>query len=191
MLELSYHRYGGVSDANLQAIASRAAQAGIGTSMLEHIGSGYEDLHRDLKLGMASAWQQFALAYGGPDDGDKYYVITSTGATTATVAMGNRTRYLRQYFHWVRPGAQRIGATSGMGSLDPLAFISNNGRYVVVVKASGEATFTVGGLPAGTYQVTYTTGTQTGAAHPDITITSGQQLATSIPGAGVLTIAGR
>lgn len=190
MLELSYHRYEGVSDANLEAIAGRAQAAGIATSMLEHIGSGYEDLHRDLKVGMVSSWQQFALAYSGPDNGGKYFVVTPVGAG-ATVSMGDRTRYLRQYFRWIRPGAQRVGATSTNGALDPLAFIGPDGRYVVVIKASGAASFTVGGLPAATYQVTYTTAAETGAGHPDVTITSRQALGTSIPAAGVLTIARR
>lgn len=190
MLELSYHRYGGVSDANLEAIASRARAAGIGTSMLEHIGSGYEDLHRDLKVGMASAWQQFALAYTGEDNGGKYFVISGSEAP-ATVTMGNRTRYLRQYFRWVRPGAQRIGAQSRNDDLDPLAFIGRDGRYVTVIKASKAASFTVEGLPGGTYKVTYTTETATGSAYPDIVLIDGEPLSTSIPARGVLTIAGR
>lgn len=47
LVELSYDRYKGVSDINLKAIANRAVQYGVNTSMLEHIGSGYEDLHKD------------------------------------------------------------------------------------------------------------------------------------------------
>ena len=47
----------------MQAIASRAVQYGIDTSMLEHIGSGYQDLHKDLTLGRNSAWQQYTLAF--------------------------------------------------------------------------------------------------------------------------------
>jgi O-glycosyl hydrolase len=54
--EFSYHLYGGVSDANRTTIATRGAQYGLRTSMLEHVGSGYEDLHRDLKLANVSPW---------------------------------------------------------------------------------------------------------------------------------------
>jgi hypothetical protein len=182
--EFAYHRYGGVSDANLQAIGQRAVQYGIRTSMLEHIGSGYEDLHKDLALGRASAWQQFALAFPTSDNGAQYFVLSSGGA----VQPGSRTRYLRQYFRYVRPGAVRIGAQSASNALDPLAFINPGGRYAVVVKADAAATFTVQGLPAGLYGVTFTTATATHVAGPDATVASGGLLNASIPGRGVLTI---
>ncbi|MCA1605451.1 MAG: hypothetical protein LC775_08280, partial [Acidobacteria bacterium] len=45
LTELSYHRYGGVSESNLRAIAAAAKRRGLRTAMLEHIGSGHEDLY--------------------------------------------------------------------------------------------------------------------------------------------------
>ena len=59
--ELSYHRYAGVSDDALAAIASRATKYGLQTAMLEHIGSDYQDLYTDLTAGQNSAWQQYTL----------------------------------------------------------------------------------------------------------------------------------
>ena len=64
--EIAYHRYGGVSDANLAAIHDRAAQYGLRTSMLEHIGSDAEDLYKDLTIAQVSAWQQYTLAESPP-----------------------------------------------------------------------------------------------------------------------------
>lgn len=182
--ELAYHRYGGVSDANLQAIAARVESHGIKSSMLEHIGSGHEDLHRDLSLGRVSAWQQFALAYPTSDNGAQYFVITNNGG----VQLGSRSRYLRQYFRYVRPGAVRIGAETSRDELEPLAFINTEGRHVVVVKANGQSSFTVGGLPAGTYGTTYTTDRATHTSAPDVTLKAGELLSAEIPARGVLTI---
>lgn len=190
--EISYHRYGGVSDANLQAIASRGQQNGMRTSMLEHIGSGYQDLHKDLTMGRNSAWQQFTLAYSGADDGGAYYKIDTTNPANPLVNMGSRTKFLRQYFKFIRSGAVRIEATSSnLSSFEPVAFINADGKYVVVVKANIGNSFTVQNLPAGTYGIKYTTSSQYNIDNPDQTITAGQSLTTNIPAIGVITIYGK
>ena len=183
LLELSFHRYGAPTTTDLQGIATRAVQRGISSSMLEHIGSGYQDLHADLKHARVSAWQQFALAFGSNDDGSQYFTVSGS-----TVNVASRTRFLRQYFKFVRAGAVRVDATSGNTALDPLAFINTNGGYVVVVKATAGASFTVGGLPAGQYGIKYTTTSAYDVDHPDVTLGASQTLSTSIPTAGVLTI---
>lgn len=185
LAEFSYHRYRGVSDANLRAIASRAERHGVRTSMLEHIGSGHEDLHKDLALGGASAWQQFALAFPTEDNGAQYYVVDEAAGR---VTMGDRTRYLRQYFRWVRPGAQRIAAGSRRPELDPLAFVHPTLGEVVVVRATAPATFTVSGLSAGTYGTSFTTASATGEAGPEASIAEGGVLSATIPAPGVVTI---
>jgi hypothetical protein len=188
--ELSYHRYGGVKDSTLREIAARSTAHGISTSMLEHIGSGYEDLYKDLALGNASAWQQFTLAFpSSTDDGGKYYLIDTTAAGGPRVVMGNRTRYLAQYFRHVRAGAVRVGATSSRGGVEPLAFVNADGRAVVVVKTAGGATLAVSGLPAGRYRVTSTTASTTAADGGTFDVAPGGSLSTSIAAAGVVTIA--
>ncbi len=74
LTDISYHRYSGVSDANLSAIASRAASYGLRTAMLEHIGSGVEDLYKDLTIAGNSSWQQYTLAYPTrPTTAAQYY----------------------------------------------------------------------------------------------------------------------
>lgn len=191
MLELAYHRYSSVTTTELQTIAARASANGIGSSMLEHIASPYTDLHSDLKLANVSAWQQYTLAYPGTpgaDDGSKYYIVDKTNAANPTITLASRTKYLRQYFKFIRAGAVRIDATSGNTALDPVAFINTNGNYVVVVKATAAATFTVGGLPAGTYGIKYTTSTAYDVDLADVVLPAGQALSTNIPAAGVLTV---
>ncbi len=197
LTELSYHRYGGVSDANLKTIGERAVLHGINTAMLEHIGSGYEALHADLAIGRNSAWQQFALAYGGSsasrearDRGGVYYRVDASDPQRPVIVMASRTRFLRQYFKFVRAGAQRIGAASTHDSFDPLAFVNTNGIPVVVVKAVSGGEFVLVGLPAGTYGIKYTTESEYDVDLPEATIAAGDSLYTAIPDKGVITVYG-
>jgi hypothetical protein len=203
--EVSYHRYGGVSDTNLQLIYD-ASQDGpsnrnfsIGTSMLEHINSGYQDLYKDLTIANNSAWQQFAYAFtsSDPNDGTIYYRIDITDPSNPVVAINNRSKYLRQYFNFIRRGAVRISASSNNSLFQPVAFINSTsnpiygGSYVVVVNASTGGNFSINGLPGGRYGIEYTTGTgagQWGVAQPDIDISTGQPLTATIPNSGVITV---
>ncbi|RMF61393.1 MAG: T9SS C-terminal target domain-containing protein [Calditrichaeota bacterium] len=191
--EISYHRYGGVSNSNLQGIAQRAQQYNIGSAMLEHIGSSYPDLHKDLKIGLNTAWQQFTLAFPNPsdfggDNGAQYYWIDISDTNNIQILIGERTKFLRQYFKFIRRGAVRIEANSNDNDFDPLAFINPDGNYVVVVKANGGGSFTVTGLPEGTYSIKYTTQNEYNVDLPDITISNGESLTTNIPHKGVITI---
>lgn len=186
--EYSYHRYSGVSDNNLRAIANRGTQYRINTSMLEHIGSGYQDLHKDLKIGNNSAWQQYVLAGGSGDSGGKYYLIDDSDPANPIITMGSRTKFLRQYFKFVRSCAVRIGATTNNNSFDPVAFINIDGQYVVVVKADAGGSISIQGLPAGAYGIKYTTSSQYDVDLANKTIGTSGMLNTSIPASGVLTV---
>lgn len=186
--EISYHRYSGNNATNLQAIANLGAQHGIPTAMLEWWSSSntHETLHDDLRNGRNSAWQRGGLAFeGSPDNGAALYKVEPG---TGTVRMNNRTKFFRQYFKWVRPGAERIGASSSSGSFAPLAFVNADGSNVVVVKASSGGSFRIDGLPAGRYVTHYTTGSQTDVLGPETDVAAGTGLSTSIPASGVLTV---
>jgi hypothetical protein len=189
--ELSYHRYSGVSDANLQAIAQRAVQHGVNTAQLEHIGSTYQDLHKDLTMGRNSAWSLFVLAAPGDNDPDgAYYRVDVTDPNNPVVELSSRGKFMRQYFKFVRGGAVRIGASSSDGAFEPAAFTNGNGTTVVVVKAASGGDVTIQGLPAGTYGVRYTTNAVFDASLPDQTVEAGGALNASIPAAGVMTVYG-
>jgi hypothetical protein len=180
--EVSYHRYGGVSDANLALIAARGAQYGLRTAMLEHIGSGVEDLYKDLTVANASAWQQFVLAYPTTDNGAQYYTITN-----GQPVMGSRTRALRQYFRHVRLGAERVAATGSDGGVRPVGFVNPGGGPVVVIHADGPETYAIRGLRPGRYTVTTSNASTPtlgqGSAGAD------GELRFSAPVSGVLTVA--
>lgn len=189
LTDVAYHRYSGVSAATLAAIASRASQHGLRTAMLEHIGSGYQDLHADLRDGLNSAWQQFALAWcATQDNGGHYYRIDQSVPTAPKLILSSRARYLRQYFSFVRLGARRIGAVSGDARLDPVAFRNANGKLVVVVAAAEGAPVQLRHLPAASYGITFTTATQSFVSLPDVAVGSAGTLQVSMPSAGVMTI---
>ena len=192
--EFSYHRYCCASDGILRDISSRAVLYNVQTAMLEWIGADYSTLHQDIKIGRNSSWQQFCLAglvSWGPDTGGAYYKVDDTNVASPTIIVGSRTKFLRQYFKFVRAGAQRIEASTVNSTYDPLAFINLNGKYVVVVKAGGGGSFTVQGLPSGTYGIKFTTASQYNVDLPDSVISSGQVLSASIPAAGAITIYGK
>lgn len=189
--EMSYHRYIGVSDENLQAIGKRALQYGIQAAHLELIGANFQDLHKDLTLGRNSSWAQYTIAWlsgHGTDDGGKYYIVDERDPNRLPVQAGSRTGYLRQYFKYVRRGAVRIEAKSNNPTFEPLAFVNADCRQTVIVKAAADGNFQIQGLPAGSYGVKYTTDAQSGVDNPDVTITAGQPLVAAIPAAGVITI---
>lgn len=190
--EFSYHRYFGASVALLRSISDRAVQYNKTVAMLERIGADYLNLHEDLKIGRNSSWQQYTLAFVGvPDNGAQLYNINDTNVNNPIITMGSRTKFLRQYFKFIRSGAVRIEALTGNFNYNPLAFINTNGKYVVVVKAQTSGSFSISGLPARTYGIKYTTASQYDADLADVTITSGQLLTTSIPATGVITIYGK
>ena len=193
--EFAYHRYGTIpTQSQLRNVGQRGAQYGMRTAMLEHGGSGHDDLHEDLTLANVSAWQQFGLAFCSDQDGGGVYLPiygAKLGQNTPSVQTGRLTKYLRQYFRYVALRAVRVGATTSDARFAPVAFRNVNGKYVAVVKASAAGSFTVGGLPAGTYGIDYTTDSDYMRALPDVTISGAQALATSIPAAGVITIFAR
>lgn len=189
--EISYHRFGQTLPSDLQAIAQRGAQYHMRTAMLEHGGSGHDHLHEDLTLANVSAWQQFGLAFcGTADNGGMYFLVSGAqlGQNNPVVNTAKMTKYLRQYFRFVGLRAVRVAATSADGRFAPVAFRNANGKYTVVVKASAGGSFSVGGLPAGTYAIDYTTAAAYMSPLPDVTVSSSQSITAAIPDAGVITI---
>jgi hypothetical protein len=187
--ELSYHRYRGVATGDIEAIAERGRRHGVRTSMLEHIGSGVDALHQDLTAGGVSAWQQYTLAYPkDDDDGAQYYIVD--GSAPDGIRLASRSRLLRQYFRFVRPGSTRIGARTTDPRVLPVAFSHPRDGVVVVLRATAALGATLSGLPAGTYGLSYTTEREA-VTLPDVVLAQDDDLAASIPASGVLTVFAR
>jgi hypothetical protein len=161
--------------------------------MLEHVGAGHETLHEDLSIGRNVAWEQFALAYpSDEDDGTKHFYVTKSDDGTRTVRLGRRSRFLRQYFAYVRKGAVRTECTSDDGRVAPLGFVTPDGRDVIVVKTAAAASFVIFGLAPGRYGLEYTTDELGPTRLDDVEVdAAGAALVrAAIPARGVLTVFG-
>jgi len=193
LAEFSYHRYRGVSPGVLAGIAERARRDTVATSMLEHIGSGVDDLLDDLLVGHASAWSQYALAIDtdGPDDGGLYYRVDVSDSLHPVVREGERTRFLRQVFRAAPLGAVRIGATSDDPKTRPVAFRIPAGGLAVAIRTMRSTDLLVTGLAPGRYTITFATRNVAHGTLPDSLVTAGGALRVVMPSAGVLTLIAR
>ena len=177
LFSLSYHRYGSNTAKAFDAIRARAAAHGIPAEMLEYTEGSDGDLHEDLTVVGAAAWQQYGigslLERGRPGE--------------PRVFLSDKGRYLAQYFKFIRMGATRIGAQSDRRGSKAVAFRNTNGTYVVVVNADRAGPVSVQGLPSGAYGARYTGGEGTPR---DLAVTpsaDGRGLSATIPAAGVIT----
>jgi uncharacterized protein YjdB len=191
--ELAYHRYDQVTTNNLLAIDSRRVNQGVRTSMLEHLGSGIDDLYEDLTVANVSAWQQYTLAFCiTQDDGSAYYMINQSSPSNPIVTMSSTAGQLSQVFRYVRAGAVRVGATSANSGLAKVvAFRNTNNKYAVIVRTQGSQQLLIRGLPAGTYGVNYATASSVNVSAADVVISAGGSASVSIPAAGAITIYAR
>jgi hypothetical protein len=119
------------------------------------------------------------------------YTIDDSDPANLRVLLNDATKFTRQYYRFVRPGAVRIKSITQQSMFDPLAFINKNGSYAVVVKCDAGGDFSIGGLAAGTYGVKYTTASRYDVDLPDQAIGAAQAVVTNIPAAGVLTVYGK
>lgn len=192
--ELSYHRYQNVSLANLQAIAFRGQRDHVRTAMLEwNQGNSIDTLIEDLTIGNNSAWQQYSIAYcantTNPSVTGIYFQVNQSNPASPIVTTSYNARDYRQIFYYVRAGAVRLGAASGNTALlVPVAFRNANGTTVAVVRTLGAATFSVSGLPAGTYGVNYSVQQTYNVNLPDVVVTTGGSATVSIPAKGIITL---
>ena len=190
--ELGYHRYRWITRWTLRDIAERRTRDGVRTAMLEHIGSGVDDLIDDLTIANVSAWSQYALAYANDkDNGGLYYRIDDSDPRHPVVREGSRTRFLRQVFRAGRLGARRIAATSDARAARPVAFRNTNGAVGVAVRTTRAAAITVAGLPSGRYGITSATEDRERDSLPDVVVAPGALAHASIGGAGVITLLAR
>ena len=116
-----------------------------------------------------------------------HYFAVAVDSTRVSVTLNARSRFLRQYFLYVRRGAQRVAVTSDAPGVRPLAFRHPDGRRAVVAKTERPATLALLGLPAGRCGFRWTTDRSEGMGTP-VDLAVGDTLRASIPGRGVLTV---
>ena len=188
---LAYHRYGGESEANAVLIRNAAAARGIKTAMLEKVGAGIDELMEDLTVAHVSAWQQWGMAdESGHADAGAYYLRVNLGQSpSSAISMASRTKLLAHVFRSVRRGAVRIGSSSTAGNHVTAAFINPDGRWAAIVRARNNGgPVTINGLPAGQYEVRFTS--DAGVTTAATTVTVSGAYATTLPAAGILSVRG-
>jgi hypothetical protein len=138
---ISYHNYG-IADPYLARLRDFAAVRSLSTAETEMENPTFDDLYRDLTVAGVSYWE---VAFSG-----NRTLAPGSGMTTFTPS-GTYFR-LRQLMHYVRPGAIRIGTTSGNSSVRALAF-AKNGSITTVVENTGSFAqkVSLNGLPPGRY----------------------------------------
>lgn len=182
VVELSYHRYGGVSLPTLRGIAKRAAELGISTGMTElWFGKAdYRVLLQDLMVGNASTFQGRVLQ-GFFDVSKGANPVLTPRAEIPAVSLIYRS---------VRLGAQRIGAGSTLRGIEPVAFVNADGKQVVAVGTSSAATLRLHGLAPGSYGVAYQLARK-GGSLTDATVDATGDLVLEMPGAGLIVVSAR
>jgi O-glycosyl hydrolase len=191
LTEIGYHRYS--MNGSLADLGNKTVQLGLrGSAMTEFWGlpiGGYnaDTWFEDLTAGRASTIYAGAVSGFGTCDWSVTVMMPKGGGP---VTVCPNMKLVGHYTKYVRPGAQRIGASGGSG-LSPVAFVNPNGGYVVVVRAQAAGSFSVTGLPAGRYGISYATESDSSVSLGDISIGAGQPLTTQIPSTGVITIFGR
>ena len=193
---LSYHRYDRPSAATVAAISAYAKRKGLQTNMSEYIDATADTLIEDLTVGNVSSFQKWAIAFqrwSGSNPQAFYYLMNPRDLANPAVGMAPNTPFLAQYFRYVRLGAVRIAAESREASRVPVAFVNQNGTYVVVVKTkagTGSRMVTITGLSPGPYGVRTTAFSEQMSDQPDVAAAADGSLTVNIAD-GFTTIYGK
>jgi glucuronoarabinoxylan endo-1,4-beta-xylanase len=114
------------------------------------------------------------------------------GLSGSTLTPSKRYYALASYSRFIRPGATRIGATSGTGGLDVSAYKNPDGSVAIVVlninSSSTSATYTVANTGLSTGTVTpYLTDTSHGTAAQSTITLSGGAFTATVPARSLVT----
>lgn len=152
-------------------------------------------LFDDITQAEVGTWTLFlAGACGTRDNPENKGALLQVNVTDSLAPKINDTYrgvLLRQVYGSVLAGARRIGAAVGDTSAAVAAFVNPGGGVVVTLRARVGGTYTVKGLPAGTYAVTYALAQSLARVTlPTITKADAGDVQVTIPGNGVLAIVG-
>lgn len=196
--EFSYHCYAGRTDSLLAAVAEKAMDYNVRTSMLEWWTSGntYERLHTDLKIGNNSTWQfRFSLGtHANSENNSGLTRVTFDEENEYAITPKHGVPYIGFYQRNIRPGDVRIEASSSDSKADPIAFKTPDGRIKVVVSCSEEGVVDFEKVPKGIYSVRKMTGNPRQLPNGDELVVEGIEisdedvLSVEISGQGIIII---
>ncbi|HEV8244580.1 MAG TPA: glycoside hydrolase family 30 beta sandwich domain-containing protein, partial [Polyangiaceae bacterium] len=167
---LSYHRY---VAGDYAGIFQAADAHGVQTGMMEYFPGNVDHLIEDLTVANASAWEKYAVAQTSAASDYAYVLADITNPSSPSFSATGPTKPLVPFFKYVRMGAVRVGATSNDGAFKPIAFVNENGSYVVVVKANSAGTLNISGLADATYGVFTAANTGQSTDGNDVVASSG------------------
>ena len=120
---------------------------------------------------------------------DRYVRDLKVDARAGTLDRQPTAWYLRQYFRYVRPGAVRVKMESAEASVKPVAFLSPAKKPVMVFLNEGNARpVKIEGLPAGTYQASWSAAGKFAVAMPDVALAADKPLELVLPAHAVVTV---
>jgi hypothetical protein len=185
--QVTYHIYGKGGNPERNRLRDWARELGVTTAMTEKLAAGPEQLFLDLTEADVSGWQRYALMWFGekPDNGT-YFVINPD---YSGFLRSQQYWELRQYFNYIRSGAVRVNITSSDASVKPVAFLSPNGKPVVVIlNEGGEYELLIQGLPAGHYMVSFSATGQSEKKLPPVEVAADLPTAIKLLGQSVVTL---
>jgi O-glycosyl hydrolase len=194
--QLTYHLYWDpMNKAHRNEIRDWARKLGVTTAQTEWLeGKGLdavEALHMDLTEADVSAWEQYTLCWNASPynagGGGDYFVIDEDNAS---FRMNTNAQLLRQYMKYIRPGDVRIGVSSPVRTISPVAFQRPDGRQTVVMINTSRRPeeIRLENLTPGDYKGSITLENGVGHTVPRQPLAPGGALALSIPARAVITL---
>ncbi len=124
----------------------------------------------------AAAWERYAWDVG-------------TNVRSQTFRRKSTAWYVRQYSRYIRPGAVRVKMTSPDAAVKPVAFLSPNGKPVIVLlnKDAAPRSAAIANLPTGRYEYSHV-GDGTISKVRTTQVDAGGQMKVQLPARSVLTI---
>jgi hypothetical protein len=180
---ISWHEYGNGSSGRIQLF--NVAQSRGLTTVQTETGPGFGSLYENLVKGGVSDWTRF---------GCQMTVRTNPslgGYTMGTSGVNSEFWDFRQVMHYVRPGAVRVGASTSLSYIRPVAFIKNGKVTTILVNTTGGGAMnvTVKNLPAGQYGVSEAVNTAVPSYELGIkTVAPGGSITVPVSVNGVLTV---
>jgi hypothetical protein len=196
--EYSYHAYAGRTDSLLNAVAERANQYNVRTSMLEWWTNSNtsERLHTDLKIGNNSTWQyRFSLATSENSDNNSGLTkVTYTDENNFKIEPKFGVPFVAFYQRNIRPGDVRIDANSDDNNVDVIAFKTPDGRIKIIANCLSQADIYFNNLPKGEYVIKSMIGdpkklpSKDETSYKDEILNDGNVLSAQINGQGILIV---
>jgi len=180
--QLTYHLYGAPDTiSNRETIRRWARKLKVTTAQTEWMEGADLDVARaiwlDLTVADAVTWERYT-----------WDIIRDPKSNS--FKRKKTAWYVRQFSRFICPGAVRVEIISDDRIIRPLAYLSPNGKPVLVLLNLDERHLpaTINGLPPGTYKVSYTNWYAFGRLMPQVVLGKGKPLKINLPPRAAITL---